>query len=114
MSTAALELTIDEKQEVFKIATSAFKKRYKNQIDKGMTDPELECALKEILGIFGGSCGPDKLSVTYQAAGLKIWGSWEIINPYKIPPLFSGIKTIKMAREIYRIQNRDDNQLALL
>lgn len=113
MSIVVRELTRDDKQDVFRRATSGFKRQYFTQFGAGMTDQELEAALKQSLGIFAGSCGPNQLSVTYQGAGLKIWGSWDIINPYQLKPLFSGLRTIKMAREVYNIQDSDDVQLAL-
>jgi hypothetical protein len=113
MSIVVRELTRADKLEVFRMATSGFKKYNQAQFEIGMTDQELEVALKQSLGIFGGSCGPDCLSVTYQGAELKIWGSWEIINPYELKPLFAGQQTIKMAREVYGIRNNSDMQLGL-
>jgi hypothetical protein len=95
------------------MATSGFKRCYFAQFEAGMTDEELEAALKQSLGIFAGSCGPDCLSVTHQGAGLKIWGSWEIINPYESKPVFAAQKTIEMAREVYGISDCSDMQLGL-
>ena len=107
-------LTNAERIEIFRIATFSFPKRNAEAIKRGMTDEELENALKQHLGIFGGSGGPSRLSVTYQGAGLKIWGGWRTINHVIEKPLFSGKKTIDMAREVYSIADREDRQYQLL
>lgn len=106
-------LTLSEKHEVFKLATRSFPDRYEKEIKRGMTDIELADALKKHLGIFGGSCSPDRLSVTYQCAGLKIWGGWHIVNHVIEKPLFSGNQTIAMAREVYAIVDPEQNQISL-
>lgn len=99
-----------EKLEVFKLATQSFPKQNADAIKRGMTDEELEIALKQCLGIFGGSGGPDRLSITYQGAGLKIWGGWHTVNHVTEKPLFSGNMTLAIAREIYGITNPSESQ----
>ncbi|MCK0104264.1 hypothetical protein [Pseudohalocynthiibacter sp. F2068] len=79
-----------------------------------MTDAELTAALEQVLGIFGGSCGPGRMDVAHQAAGLKIWGGWHFVNHHIETPLFQEGKTIAMARHIYSIADSDDGQMALL
>ncbi len=100
--------------EVFRIATRSFIHHYGDQFTGGMKDIELEIALKSSLGIFGGSGGPDRLSVSYQGAGLKIWGGWHIVNHVTEAPIFSGNQTIAMAREIYKILHPNNKQMNLL
>ena len=107
-------LTNAEKLVVFKLATQSFPKRYAEAIKVGMTDEELESALKQYLGIFGGSGGPNRLSVAFQGSGLKIWGGWHTINHVTEKPLFFGKKAIDMAREVYSITDREDRQYQLL
>jgi hypothetical protein len=70
-------------------------------------------ALADELGIFGGSCGPDSLSLTYQGAGLKIWISWEVQNHCATAPTFAGKATVAMARLVYGVKDPADRQLAL-
>lgn len=107
-------LTRADKEAVFSKATSALPKWFASQIALGMTDTELESALKLILGMFGGSCGPDRLCITFQGSGLKIWGSWHIQNHVTEKPLFAGKATIAMARHVYGIADPSDHQLQLL
>lgn len=107
-------LTQAEKEAVFRSATGALTRWYGDEIKAGMTDVELTQALKVALGIFGGSCGPGRLSVTHKASGLTIWGGWHIINHLMEEPLFKGQQTLAMARYLYNIANPDDQQLALL
>lgn len=52
--TGSKPLTPDEKTEAFRRA-SLFPERYAQAIARSMTDIELEAALKDYLGIFGGS-----------------------------------------------------------
>lgn len=106
-------LSLDEREQVFRRATSALPHWYAEKIERGMTDDELRSALAKVLGIFGGSGGPDCLSVCYQGAGLKIWGSWKTVNHCTTEPLFQGSKTVAMARHIYKIADLADQQLDL-
>lgn len=95
------------------MATRRFAERYANQIAIGMSDKELQQALEDYLGIFGGSGGPDQISIAYQGAGLKIWGAWHGLNHVTDKPLFQGQATTAMARDIYGIADPQSAQLAL-
>lgn len=107
------ELNQSEREEVFRRATSALTTRYTEQIKVGMTDEQLSAALKNCLGIFGGSGGPDRLSICHQGAGLKIWGAHSTLNHVLEQPSFSGKQTINMARDIYNIPDPNNNQMTL-
>lgn len=113
MTQVQRQLTQADRIEVFRLATRSVTRHFKEQIEIGMTDDELAAALEQILGIFGGSSGPDRLSVAYTGAGLRIWGGWHVVNHVAEQPLFSGRQTIAMAREVYGISNPDDQQLNL-
>lgn len=106
-------LSREDKEWVFRKATSGFERRFAQEISNGMSDADLENALKDCLGIFGGSCGPNQLCVTQQGSCLKIWGSWEIHNHVTKTPLFSGKSTLAMARLAYGITDPTDNQMQL-
>jgi hypothetical protein len=103
-----------DKEEAFRIATRALPKWYAEQLAKGMTDKELTTALEQVLGIFGGSCGPGRMDVAHQAAGLKIWGGWHIVNHHTEKPLFQGARTLAMARHVYGVSDPDDAQMSFL
>ena len=105
-------LTEDDKLFVFRTATGCLTSWYADDIAKGMNDAELEAALVRVLGIYGGSGGPDQPDVCFQGAGLKIWGGWEFQTP-RDKPLFAGKTTIAMARRVYAIPNPDKRQLDL-
>jgi hypothetical protein len=87
--------------------------RWQERATKGMNDDELAKALAFEIGTFGGSGGPDSLCLSYQAAGLKIWIGWETVNTHEQPPTIQGLATVAIAREVYRIKDPADNQLAL-
>lgn len=109
-------LTEEDRIKGFIKATGGFARsaeRWKERAAKGMTDEELAEALAQELGIFGGSCGPDELSLTFQGARLKIWISWEIQNHVQTRPAFQGKSTIAMARLVYGIKDPADIQFAL-
>ena len=109
-------LTEADKREGFMRATGGFSRsheRWAERAARGMTDAELADALASELGIFGGSGGPDRLSLTYQGGGLKIWISWEVHNHVSMKPTFEGKSAIAMARLIYGITDPGDKQLAL-
>ena len=106
-------LTQTDREEAFRLATKALPKWYADAIPKGMTNAELTTALESALGIFGGSCGPGRMDVAHQAAGLKIWGGWHFVNYHAEKPLFQGETTLAMARHIYGIADPDDDQMAL-
>jgi len=107
-------LTREEKQEIFRIATRSFFHWYGVEFADGFTDVELAAKLEAALGIFGGSGGPDQLSVTYKGAGLKIWGGRSVVNHVTTAPLFQGKETIMMAREVYQIVDPNNEQLQLI
>lgn len=110
-------LTEGDKRHGFLRATGSFagaKARWAERVVRGLSDAELAEALAYELGIFGGSCGPDDLWLTFQGAGLKIWISWESQNHYTARPVFEGKTTIAMARLVYGIKDPADRQLALL
>ncbi len=109
-------LTEADKREGFIRATGGFsgaKARWAERAARGLSDAELADALAYELGIFGGSCGPGMLSLTFQGAGLKVWISWEIQNYVTSKPTFEGKSTIAMARYIYGIKDPADKQLTL-
>lgn len=111
-------LVIGEAERIvgFKKATCGMagaSSRWKERAAKGMSDEDLASALAYEIGIFGGSGSPDGLCLTYQAAGLKIWISWEIQNTHEQSPDFQGAETVAMARLVYGIRDPSDKQLAL-
>ena len=89
-------------------------KWYGDRFASGMNDAELKAALEQVLGIFGGSGGPGRLSVCFKGAGLRIWGGRHSFNHVEEKPLFSGASTIAMAREVYGIANPELEQMTLL
>ena len=107
-------LTPQEREQAFRKATSGFAKHYAEKIEVGMSDSELESALAASLGSFGGSGGPDQLSITFKGSGLKIWASHEIHNHVTAKPILEGFATIQMARAVYAISDPTDMQLPLL
>jgi hypothetical protein len=88
--------------------------RWQERAAKGISDDELTKALAYEIGTFGSSGSPDGLDVTYQAARLKIWISWEIRNTHQSEPTFQGRATVAMARAVYGIPDPADRQLTLL
>lgn len=109
-------LTDADKREGFLRATGEFsgaERRWAERAARGMTDAELAKALAFELGIFGGSCGPGELWLTYQGAGLKIWISWEVQNHVTTRPTFEGRSTITMARLVYGIKDPSNAQMSL-
>ena len=108
------ELSCEDRELIFRIATRSLVHRFGDQFADGMSDGDLWKALQDSLGIFGGSGGPDQPSVTYQGRMLKIWGGWDVMNHVTTKPLFSGQATVDMAREVYGIADPDNDQLNLL
>ena len=102
-----------DKTEVFRIATRRLASVCGDRLTRGMTDAELEQALKLVLGAFGGCGGPNTYSVTYAAAGLRIWGGWHVVNHVQEKPLFAGQTTIAKAREVYGVPDPDNDQFSL-
>ena len=72
MTRKRFPLTRAVREDVFRIATRSLPTRYADRIAQGMTDADLTAALATTLGIFGGCCGPGRLDVTFQGAGLRI------------------------------------------
>ncbi|MBA4173808.1 MAG: hypothetical protein C0511_14440 [Hyphomicrobium sp.] len=95
-------------------STSGAKQRWAERAARGLSDTELAEALAYELGIFGGSCGPGILALTYQGAGLKIWVSHEVHNHVTMKPTFEGKTTLAMARLVYGVKDPADRQLSLL
>lgn len=110
LMSCSKELSRSDKEQIFRSATNGLVLRYQKEMEAGMSNEQLEAALKHVLGIFGGSGGPKRPSITFQGSGLKIWGAWHVINHVKEPPLFQGKATINMAREVYGIVNPADNE----
>lgn len=113
----ARALTQEDKLYAFKRATNGFSQaegRWKERAERGMSDEELKAALEYEIGIFDGSGGPGDMSLTYQAAGLKIWADWNVVAPHvDRKPIFQGTATIRMAREVYGIKDPTNAQMAL-
>lgn len=111
------ELSQEDKLYAFKKATNGFSQaegRWKERAERGLTDEELKSALEYELGIYGGCGGPGDISLTFQAAGLKIWADWNTVVPDRYcKPIFQGAATIRMAREVYGIKDPTDAQMAL-
>jgi hypothetical protein len=106
-------LTQADRVAAFRAATSGLKRRLPRRKPLAMTDDELSAVLSETLGTFGGRGGPGELHLTWQASGLKIWASWHVHNHVREKPVFAGLTTIAMAREVYGIADPSDRQLAL-
>lgn len=94
-------------------STSGAEARWKQHIATGLNDTKLHEALRYEIGIFGGQCGHNLLSIAYQGGGLKIWASWEGVNHCLDEPLMQGLQTIAYARQVFGISNPDDVQLSL-
>lgn len=111
------ELSPEDKLRAFKKATHGMEgtePRWRERAERGLTDDDLKAALEYEIGIYGGRCGPGETSVTYQAAGLKIWADWNSAAPdTNCKPIFQADATIRMAREVYGIKDPTDAQLAL-
>ena len=109
-----LPLTYVERAEIFRLATSSLVHWYGDRLAVGMTDAELEEALRTVLGIFGGSGRPGGPCVSYTGHGLRIWGGRRTINHVLEEPIVMGSATIAMAREIYAIPDPQEPQQRLL
>tara|TARA_R110002073_G_scaffold8068_1_gene45108 strand:- start:10726 stop:11061 length:336 start_codon:yes stop_codon:yes gene_type:complete len=107
-------LSYADKRAAFKIATSALLRWYGDELAGGASDERLSEMLVAVLGIFGGSSGPESLDISFKGAGLKIWASWDTHNTVTDKPVFSGHQTVRMAREVYGITDPTCDQLALL
>ena len=103
-----------DQELIFREATKGLVHRCGVRFSEGLSDDDLRAALKDCLGIFGGSGGPGRPSVSYCGSGLKIWGGWHVVNHVTSKPLFAGEGTVAMAREVYGISDPDKDQLSLL
>ena len=99
------ELSHTDKRSAFEIATSALMRWYGDRIAAGGEDEELAEMLGKVLGIAGESGGPDRISVSFRGAGLRIWAGWQCPNEVPDKPIFAGAATIRMAREVYGISD---------
>jgi hypothetical protein len=106
-------LTEADKIMIFKLTTASLPRRYGDAIRTGMSDEELSNALHSVLGIFGGSGGPGRPSISFAGSGLRIWGGWHNVNHVTEKPLFAGNATIAMARTVYKINDPGNRQLSL-
>ena len=106
-------LTRADKREAFEIATRSPISWYGEEVSEGVTDERLTELLSKVLGIFGGSGGPNSISIAYSGSGLKIWAGWTTVNHVTDMPIFQGSATVKMAREVYKIADPTDDQMAL-
>ena len=104
-------VTPKDKVAAFTAVTPRFYRDNQHRFEEGMSDVEIEHALKDQFGDFGSRGGPGQLHITYQGAGLKLWVSWHIHNYVREEPALVGAVTIAMAREIYGITNSDDRQM---
>jgi len=106
-------LTPADRLTAFKQATSCFKAWFGKDGFQPMDDLELTAALEMAFSPYSGSCGPDRMHVTAMAAGLRIWASWDIHNPYQTQPIFQGRETLMMAREVYGVADPAERQMSL-
>ena len=107
------ELTHSDKMEAVRIATSGLTRRFGDELAEGVTDDRLRELIKEALGIFGGCGSRDRLHVSHQGSGLKIWASWHIHNHVLDKPIFEGERTLRVVRELYGISDPSNGQMSL-
>ena len=113
--TEPREVTRDDALQVFVSVTSGAHEdgiaRWKVRAANGMTDDELEVALKWEIGIEGGWCGPSRISAWYKSSGLRMWASWNTVSPdTHTKPIFEGKSTMAMARLHYGVKDPTDKQ----
>lgn len=106
-------LTRADKREAFERATRSLISWHGEEVAEGVTDERLTELLSKVLGIFGGSGGPNSISIAYSGSGLKIWAGWTTVNHVTDTPIFQGSATVKMAREVYNISDPSDDQMVL-
>ncbi|TVZ39755.1 hypothetical protein P886_4163 [Alteromonadaceae bacterium 2753L.S.0a.02] len=111
-------LSMEDKRKAFYLAVTSFQgseARWESRAQTGLNNAELLEALRYEIGIAGGRSGcRDKLNVSYQGAGLKIWASRAGRNcVVSDKPILQGEATLKMAREVFSIANPDEEQLDL-
>lgn len=69
-----------DKEMILRKATASLPLKHAVAIESGMSDADLESALKSILGILRGSGGRGQPSIAYSGTGLRIWGGWNQVN----------------------------------
>ena len=92
---------------------SGAEQRWKERTETGLNDEQLSKALSYELGIAGGNSCRNTINIAYKTAGLKIWASWQSVNPCIDAPIFEGQQTIAMARKIFEITDPADRQMSL-
>lgn len=102
-----------DKVAAFKAATSALPKWYAEEFLEPVSDTRLSELLAAVFGPAGGSSGPGRLTIWYQASGLKIWASWHSIILSHDKPIFQGRATLNAAREVYHIARPGETQMSL-
>ncbi len=105
-------LSRDEKEYAFLVATKFFDEQYGETSAQGMSDTQLTEALINGLSrrlVWGG---PGKMSGQCEPVGLKIYAG-RIPLEVSETPIFEGEATLKMAREIYGIPDPDNLQMTL-
>jgi hypothetical protein len=103
-------LTDDEKLWAFRRATNHIdgsRERWVKRSQRGLTDEELREELQREMGFFGSS--GERVGITCQAAGLKIWAD-HCAGSRSRPPILEGQATLRLAREVYGIADPDDKQ----
>ncbi len=116
MDNAIHSLSPSDIQSAFLRAVTSMQgapERWEQRAEAGLTDDELQDALKYELGIAGGSSCRDSISVAYQGAGLKIWASRDYANSCLDEPVLQDRQTMAIARHVFSIANPDDRQMAL-
>lgn len=112
MAEPAFELTDADRLEAVRIATASFRKsgeRWKKRAASGLTDAELEKALRDELGVAGARGGPNQLWVAYRGYDLLIGASWEGPCEYRLHSLdpkvvvCRGKETIRLARQVWGV-----------
>jgi len=110
-------LTEAEKRWAFRRATNSLsgsERRWTEPVARGQSDEQLAEAIRHELGILGGSSGPNGLAVEHAGDGLKIWAGRGAAHRHASPPICAGAATIRLARQVYGIQDPGDRQMRLL
>ena len=105
------DLTPDEKLWAFRKATNSMEgapRRWAERVRTGLTDEQLAEAIQYELGETGGASG-ENVGVTYQGRGLKIWAD-RCVGSRTWPPILEGQATVRLAREVYGIEDPDNKQ----
>jgi hypothetical protein len=106
-------LTEDEKLWAFRRATNHIegsRDRWTTRAARGLTDEELREELQREMGFFGSS--GERVGITCQAAGLKIWAD-RCVGSRSRPPILEGQQTVSFARKVYGISDPEEKQMGL-